>query len=432
MLVMLVAFIHLAAHLGWPVPTFGMPHFATMALFMIPMAYAALVFGLGGAVATSAWVMLLMSPDLAMHTPADRWANSVQLTSILAASLLVGYQVEVERFLRRVTEEARTRYRELFETNRSPILVVGADGLVKEANPAAVDSLGAAAGSKLADLVGAAAGADLLRGRPPDLVVLGRGEVEKNLHPVVTNLEEEDGASVQIVFVDVTRERQEQKRMQDFAAYVIRGQEEERQRLSQELHDDPMQTMLSLSRRLDKSTAQSIPKELADSLDEGRRIALEAAGGVRRLSKELRPWSLEDLGLPAALRQLTAEFNERTGKGAEFSVVGVPRRLDSAIELALFRVAEEALRNVERHAGASHTNVTLKFESRRALLTVADDGAGFSVEKGPGPLTGSLGLFGMQERCAVLGGEARVRSKPGGGTTVRAVIPIRPRAPRAG
>jgi signal transduction histidine kinase len=431
-LVMLVAFIHLASHLGWPVPTFGMPHFSTMALFMIPMAYAALSFGLGGAAATSAWVILLMTPDLAMHTAADRWANSLQLASILAASLLVGYQVEVERFLRRRTEEARARYRELFETNRSAILVVGADGLVKVANPAAARSLGAASGAKLADLLGVRAAADILRGRPPDLIAVDHGTLQMILHPAVTPLKEEADASLQIVLVDVTRERQEQKRSQDFAAYVLRGQEEERQRLSQELHDDPLQTMLHLSRQLDNSTAQPIPKDVADSLDEGRRIALEAAGGLRRLSKGLRPWSLEDLGLPAALRQSAAELQERTGIEVAFSAVGTTRRLDGAVELALFRVAEEALRNVERHAGASQVKMTLKFESKRTLLTVADDGAGFRPQEEPGILAGSLGLFGMQERCAALGGEARVRSKVGRGTTVRAVMPTTAPVPRAG
>jgi len=165
---------------------FPMPHFATMALFMIPMAYAALSFGLGGAVGSSAWVILLMIPDLATHTAADRWANSVQLTSILAASLLVGPQVEVERFLRRRTEEAQARYRELFETNRSAILVVGADGLVKMANPAAMRTLCAASGSNLSDLIGEGTAANILRGRPPDLIGLDQGKLKTILHPAVT------------------------------------------------------------------------------------------------------------------------------------------------------------------------------------------------------------------------------------------------------
>ncbi len=162
-LVVVVAFIHLASHLHWPLPTFGMPHFSTMALFMIPVAYAALSFGLGGAVATLAWVTLLMIPNLVTHTPPDRWANSVQLASIL----LVGYRVEVERFLRRRSEQARARYSGLFETTRSLILVVAIDGLLRELNPVAARFFSAAAGSKLADLIGVEAAADVLRGRVP-------------------------------------------------------------------------------------------------------------------------------------------------------------------------------------------------------------------------------------------------------------------------
>ena len=420
-LVVAGAFIHLASHLHWPVPTFGMPHFSTMALFMIPVAYAALSFGLGGAVATVAWVTLLMIPDLVTHTAPDRWANSVQLASILAASLLVGYQVEVERFLRRRTEQARARYSGLFETTRSPILVVAIDGLVRELNPAAARFFSAAAGSKLADLIGVEAAADVLRGRPPELLTPVRGELETMLHPVVTNFQDEGTASLQIVLLDVTKERQQQKRMKDFAAYIVRGQEEERRRLSQELHDDSLQTMLYLSLKLDHSTQQPMSKEVAESLDEGRRIALEAAGGLRRLSRELRPWSLEDLGLPAALRQLGSEFQDQVGIETAITVEGTPRRLDGALELALFRVAQEALRNVGRHARATRVSVTLKFAPSRTLLTVTDDGAGFSVPKVRA--AGDGGLFAMQERCALFGGEVRVRSRPGHGTILQAVFP---------
>jgi two-component system sensor histidine kinase UhpB len=165
-----------------------------------------------------------------------------------------------------------------------------------------------------------------------------------------------------------------------------------------------------------------------------RRLATSITEDVRRIAKGLRPPSLDDLGLVAAVRRLTTDLEQRDGVKAVLSVTGRRQRLDGDTELGLFRIAQEALRNAERHAHAGSVEVRLDFTAAGVRLEVEDDGRGFE----PGSdwaRRGSLGLVGMQERAVLLGGDLVVESQPGTGTLVRATLPTRrdedadPRAP---
>jgi two-component system sensor histidine kinase UhpB len=141
---------------------------------------------------------------------------------------------------------------------------------------------------------------------------------------------------------------------------------------------------------------------------------------VQTLAFELRPSMLDDIGLVGALRQLVARHAERTGVRASFNAAPIDVRAPAEIETACFRIAQEALSNVARHAHARHVEVTLTGQDAALELTVRDDGVGFNVER----LRTGLGLVGMSERAQLVGGRLDIDSAPGEGTTLRARFPL--------
>jgi signal transduction histidine kinase len=169
------------------------------------------------------------------------------------------------------------------------------------------------------------------------------------------------------------------------------------------------------------STAPETPgDEVLQGLREARGVAEGIAEELRRLARGLRPASLEDLGLVTVLRRLVADVDGRDSLQAALRVEGEPRRLDPLVELGLFRIAQEGVRNVERHARARCVEVGLRFAVRAVELTVVDDGRGLPVAEGE---PRGLGLVGMQERAALLGGRLEIESRPHAGTRLRALIP---------
>jgi signal transduction histidine kinase len=232
---------------------------------------------------------------------------------------------------------------------------------------------------------------------------------------------------------EALRTQRDQLRALSARAMTIR--EEEAQRIARELHDEVGQSLTSLLLRL-----QGI--EAMPSLEAGRRMAGELRPLVARtleevhnLIKAIRPGALEDLGLAASLERYARGYAAATGLRVDFCAPGFEgRRLPADAEASLFRIAQEALTNVARHAQARTVSVTLSARDRVVVLVVEDDGRGFEVEAprdGRGH-TDRLGLVGMRERAALLGGSLTLESRPGGGTTVAAEIPLgRPEADRA-
>ena len=157
-----------------------------------------------------------------------------------------------------------------------------------------------------------------------------------------------------------------------------------------------------------------------------REQAKNALQGVRDFSRDLRPSILDDLGLLPALEWLTSDLREQHGIEADLRVIGSQRRLSPEAELLLFRIAQEALNNVRRHAEASKVEVAISFDEGKTKLTVKDDGKGFEMPKTVGELSriGKLGLVGIEERTRLLGGSMRVQSEPGKGTTVTVEAPV--------
>ncbi len=208
---------------------------------------------------------------------------------------------------------------------------------------------------------------------------------------------------------------------------TIRAQENERLRISRELHDDTVQSLAYLSNQLDRlNRSDHLAQGVHEGLSEMRAVAESTLSGVRRFSRDLRPSILDDFGLVAAVEWLTEDFTERCGTSARLEVSGPTRRLPSETELALFRIVQEALRNVEKHAEASEVTVGVVFEQDSLRLSVKDNGKGLDQSPPMGDLvaSGKLGLTGMYERAQLVGARFDLRSQPGLGTMVTATLDL--------
>jgi len=216
--------------------------------------------------------------------------------------------------------------------------------------------------------------------------------------------------------------------MRFYARRIIRAQESERQRIARELHDDTIQSLIVLSRRLETLTTsnEQLPEAVTQGLRELRNFAGDVIERVRRFSQDLRPSILDDLGLLPALEELTTELRCQAGLYTEFRVLGARRRLTSETELALFRIAQEALSNIRRHAQATRIVLTVEFVNSTVQMTVQDNGKGFAPPRLTEHLVaaGRLGLLGMYERARLVGGTLAVESAPGQGTKVIVKMPI--------
>jgi signal transduction histidine kinase len=204
---------------------------------------------------------------------------------------------------------------------------------------------------------------------------------------------------------------------------LMKAQEEERLNLSRELHDESGQLLTALTVQfglLDRSVDQ--PEALRQRIDELKNTANTIQENLHKLAVNLRPASLDHLGLVTTLRQYIAEFNRQYDIPVDFEAVGMEgRRLSIDMETALFRIIQESLTNVVLHARATRVDILLSLHNKHVVAIVEDDGIGF-LDSSPG-LEEHLGLFGMRERIEMLGGTFTIESSPGKGTTVKAEVP---------
>lgn len=206
-----------------------------------------------------------------------------------------------------------------------------------------------------------------------------------------------------------------------FTHRVVTAQEEERRRIARDLHDDTGQALTSLLIRLRVLAKAHDIRDMAavqQGLEELREMAAQAMENVRRMARQLRPAALDDLGLVAALREHIRETADSLGIPIDFQVANDEMRLAPEVELVLYRVVQEALTNVARHARATRAAVTLGAHDGLVTATVEDDGCGFDVKGVLASQDQGLGLFGMQERASLVGGRLRIDSEPGRGTRV--------------
>jgi signal transduction histidine kinase len=224
-----------------------------------------------------------------------------------------------------------------------------------------------------------------------------------------------------------------QRGMHDYIAAMTQGQEEERRRLARELHDETVQALVALGHQVEmaQKLLSSAPQQAAGRLAEVQVLLADTVEGIRRFSRDLRPIYLEDLGFLPALEMLAREADRQGGLRVHLVTDGLVRRLPPDLELAAYRIAQEALNNVTQHAGAANAWVEVRFESSRLILAVRDDGQGFEAPDLPDALArqGRFGLMGIQERAMLYGGQMALRSAPGGGTEVTVKLPYPDTAP---
>ena len=221
---------------------------------------------------------------------------------------------------------------------------------------------------------------------------------------------------------DAATEKQMRENLSFYLQQVTRAQEDERLRISRELHDDTAQVLADLSRGLASLNVRGtqLPKAIAERLEKLHGIADSALEGIRRFSQDLRPSILDDLGLVPALEWLVANLEKQSEITTRISVTGNRYRLPPEKELIVFRIAQETLSNVRRHSKASAIEMTIDYGDDALTLIISDNGQGFHMPARASDLiqSGKLGIIGMRERARLVGGTLIVQSDVNVGTTV--------------
>ena len=208
---------------------------------------------------------------------------------------------------------------------------------------------------------------------------------------------------------------------------VVAAQEAERQRIARDLHDETGQSLTAIGMGLRGLAGKlsSRNKEALGTLQKLEALTADSLKELQRLISDLRPSHLDDLGLSAALRWYAGRIQEHSTLGVRVDIVGEEHDLDEAMKITIFRIIQESLTNILKHAHATQANIYLRFEEKNVRIDVRDNGTGFDLKRArqQRPSRPSLGLAGMQERAALLGGSVSVQSSPGCGTEIEALIP---------
>lgn len=244
----------------------------------------------------------------------------------------------------------------------------------------------------------------------------------------------------QIRLLEQSRQMQEQLR--HVSHQILLAQEEERKRISRELHDGISQTLVGINVHLEALSQEVTinPRQLKRKIAQTQRLVEKSVDIVHEFARELRPTALDDLGLIVTLHSYMKDFMKRTGIHVKFTTFAGVEQFDGSRKTVVYRVVQEALTNVARHAGASRVIVTIRKLADIVAIEIADNGKSFKVEEVLDVKKNKrLGLLGMRERVEMVGGTLLVESSPGQGTTLRAQIPLKEspagvetRTPRAG
>jgi len=216
-----------------------------------------------------------------------------------------------------------------------------------------------------------------------------------------------------------------QQILHSYIGAITAGQEEERRRMAHELHDDTIQSLIALKQRVQLAQLAMKNGSTEQSLTEVVSLTEQAIENVRPQTRALRPIYLEDLGLVTALEMLSREISQAAGIPVEFQRHGTEKRSTPNVELALYRITQEALNNVSLHTQASQADLTITFNPQEVIMQVSDNGRGFEVpnslaEFAPG---GHFGLLGLYERAELIGARLEIHSTPGQGSRVTVHLP---------
>ncbi len=384
---------------------------------------------------------------VAMHR--HRQFNQDEVELLAAVGNQIGVAIENASLYeeeRKVAEQLRVseeRYRALFQNAHDAIWVHDMDGNIVSANVAAarltgyeveelcrmnVKSFLSEGSLHLAKEIRNQLLDKRAASQPYEQKLITKEGVEAILK-LTTDVVEVNGEAIgfQHIARDVTEEKRMQESLRFYLGQITMAQEEERKRIARELHDETIQSLVVLARQLDDiaSGGKGLSEYKKILLDILRERINNIMADVRRLSQDLRPPALDRLGLLPALEWLASDIGKRSGMNIEVTVKGVSRRFSPEVELVLFRVAQEALRNTLRHSQATSAGIAVEFGEKLIRITVKDNGQGFYLPETTGDLVkrGRLGLAGMQERIKLVGGSLKISSKPGKGTIVTIEAP---------
>lgn len=358
--------------------------------------------------------------------------------------ILIGYELGVavqKAALYEESERVAKRYRELFEKAHDAIWVHDLEGTISTANRATADLTGYG----LEELIGKKASELLL----PEGLNLAR-EVRQRLlsgkeivDPYEQRILRRDGSQAIVMLAtsllggdgmpyafqniarDVSKERALQANLQLYVHQITKAHEEERKRIARELHDDSIQVLVVLSRRLDDLISHaSKSSRVTRNLEEIREAIDEIISGIRRSIQDLRPPTLEYLGLIPALRELISQLNEQTETAWALHITGVARQFTPESELMIYRIVQEALTNIRKHSNAQRAKIDLHFHDDEFTIKICDDGTGVSISEDAVFLkAGKVGIAGIRERANLLGAGLTIDSAPDHGTNVTLVVP---------
>ncbi|MBE0481748.1 MAG: PAS domain S-box protein [Dehalococcoidia bacterium] len=385
---------------------------------------------------------------VAMRRPREFFPEEIDLLSAVAAQM--GTAIENAYLFERARDTAERlmvsekNYRELFENANDAIWVHDLAGNITAANKASEKLTG----YSVQELTGMNAKLFLSDEGLNLAGTIRRKLMEKEpvTQPYEQNLLRKDGSVAAVMLTtslvtdektpvafhhiarDVTEEKRIKENLRHYVQQVTIAQEEERKRIARDFHDEIAQSLYALTRRIDNYTRSSPHLTSVDNefLAQLRNQTEAALQGVRRSSHALRPPMLDDLGLLATLRWLVGDLSRLSGIQAELVVTGTERRLTPEAEVTVFRIVQEALRNVEKHASATSISVKVEFAGTKLRVSISDNGKGFNLNEKLAelPRTGKLGLVGMEERIKLLGGTLEVRSSPDAGTVIIAEAPV--------
>lgn len=227
-------------------------------------------------------------------------------------------------------------------------------------------------------------------------------------------------SSVKNIWEEIEKLQQQQQ----VGYAIIRAQEEERRRIARGIHDGPAQSLANLVLRAEycEKLLDKKPELLKEELQALKRFARSNLEDIRKIIFDLRPMDLDDLGLIPAIQRYASDFALDHQIPVEVVVLGDRRRFSAAMEVALFRIVQEALTNISKHARATQANIVIEITPLNITLVIKDNGIGFNVEE---PLDNEcFGLRGMKEWVAFLRGNIKITSQPGAGTTINVKIPV--------
>jgi two-component system sensor histidine kinase DegS len=360
------------------------------------------------------------------------------------ATLSSGEDITEYRKADEALRKSERRYRDLFNSASDAIIIRDLDGNIFEVNESATELTGYTV-EELTNM-------NILQFLTPEsfeitmdkqkrqlegeeasqryeLELIRKDGTRATIEAVITVVSE-DGkpAAVQATVRDVTEQRRLRDSIRFYLQKVLVAQEEERKRVARDLHDDTSQSLLLLTHQLDAIASDSggiIPKPTRNQLNQLHGLAVETLNNVRRYAQELRPAILDDMGMVAALEWMADQLSSEDQIEAEVQVSIPDTDLPHEVKLVLFRIAQEAVTNIKKHAEASKVVIRLESGEEKIRMTINDNGKGFEV---PSPLNsvgdvGKLGIIGMLERAELLGGTLSIESNPNRGTMVSVEIP---------